>query len=470
MRILHCCEFYPPYVGGMPEVVLKLSTIMQKMGHEVHVATTQDSARSQKPIVEIDGVTIHQFEIEGNISRGIKADPAEVDRYISTVTDKSFDVVVLFAAQQWTCDIALANLQNIPGKKIFVPTGYSALWADSYKPYFDFLNDAIHCFDHSIYLSSDYRDINFAKDRGANNFSVIPNGAAKGEFEPPPTGNKIRTKFGISDGTFLLLSVASHTGIKGHKEMIEAFDTAEVSDSTLLIIGREEKEHGCSLECQRSVKKFNLNKTNQESKKRIILSSLPRSEVVEALFEANLFLFLSNLECSPIVLFEATAAGLPFISTPVGNAVEISRWLSNGLICEAHEDPSHSYGLIRAKTKDASRLIELVKKDYEKEYKPKAQDARKLWLEKFTWEKIAEKYLEVYQSTEKSNSAISQESFNKASSSLLTQLLKDNSALHQEIDNINTSHSMRITAPIRKSRRLISHILSYVKKEGAQPQ
>ena len=55
-------------------------------------------------------------------------------------------------------------------------------------------------------------------------------------------------------------------------------------------------------------------------------------EVVEAFFAADLFLFPSLIECSPLVLFEAAAAGTPFIATDVGNSREIAEWTGAGLI------------------------------------------------------------------------------------------------------------------------------------------
>ncbi len=59
--------------------------------------------------------------------------------------------------------------------------------------------------------------------------------------------------------------------------------------------------------------------------KTVLQTELPRSEVVELFFAADLFIFASKVEYSPLVLFEACAAGLPFVSVPVGNAAEIAR-------------------------------------------------------------------------------------------------------------------------------------------------
>ena len=42
-----------------------------------------------------------------------------------------------------------------------------------------------------------------------------------------------------------------------------------------------------------------------------------------------MFIFTSRIECSPLVLYEASAAGLLFLDLDVGNAREISKWMNS---------------------------------------------------------------------------------------------------------------------------------------------
>ena len=69
--------------------------------------------------------------------------------------------------------------------------------------------------------------------------------------------------------------------------------------------------------------------------RRVLLADPPRDQVVEAYWDADLFVFCSMVECSPLVLFEAMAAGLPFVSLDVGNAAEIAAWSGAGVIVES---------------------------------------------------------------------------------------------------------------------------------------
>ena len=59
---------------------------------------------------------------------------------------------------------------------------------------------------------------------------------------------------------------------------------------------------------------------------RILILNIDREETVAFYQTADLFLFPSNIECSPIVLFEAMASKTPFLVTDVGNSKEIISW------------------------------------------------------------------------------------------------------------------------------------------------
>src|SRR5258708_38266483 len=65
---------------------------------------------------------------------------------------------------------------------------------------------------------------------------------------------------------------------------------------------------------------------------------LRRPDVIRAFLESDLFVFASKVEYSPLVLFEAAAAGTPFLTVPAGNAAEIVRWTGGGQLCPAEVD------------------------------------------------------------------------------------------------------------------------------------
>jgi glycosyltransferase involved in cell wall biosynthesis len=119
---------------------------------------------------------------------------------------------------------------------------------------------------------------------------------------------------------------------------------------------------------------------------------LPRGEVVQAFFAADLFLFPSLIECSPLVLFETSAAATPFISSDVGNAREIAEWTGSGLVAPGKLDETgHTFV-------DVSKAASMVEELFHDSDRRRAMGARgrKTVLERYTWDKIVDQYEAVY--------------------------------------------------------------------------
>ncbi|MGT2429915.1 hypothetical protein ACU4HD_16405 [Cupriavidus basilensis] len=148
MRLLFCCEFYFPSVGGVQEVMRQLAERMVQRGHDVTVATTRLAERS---FSEHNGVRIVEFGISGNAVRGIEG---EVERYREFVTGFDGDAILIKAAQQWTFDALWPVLDEIRARKVFIPCGFSGLYEPTYEQYFRDLPDILRRFDHLIFTPS----------------------------------------------------------------------------------------------------------------------------------------------------------------------------------------------------------------------------------------------------------------------------------------------------------------------------
>ena len=158
---------------------------------------------------------------------------------------------------------------------------------------------------------------------------LIPNGAGADEFEQK-TDVSIRDRLKIPKNHFLILHVGSHTGAKGHKEAIQMLKKSKIKHATFLIVANSFGGGGCTLNCNLAEKIHLFNPFSKVSDKNIMIISLSREETVAAYHDADLFLFPSNIECSPLVLFEAMASKTPFLTTDVGNAKEIIEWTNGG--------------------------------------------------------------------------------------------------------------------------------------------
>ncbi len=383
LKIVHAVESYYPSIGGMQEVVRQLSERMVKNGHQVTVVTRKLSERTEEIV---NGVIIKEFNIQGSEARGLSG---EIQEYREFLLRQEYDVITFFAAQQWATDLALPLLTKLKAKKVFVPTGFSMLYNPVYTKYYENIKKALHHFDMNVFLSDNYRDINFARDNGITKNILIPNGAAKDEFDAE-TGFNIRAKYNLPETEKIILHVGSYTGFKGHIEAIQLFAKAKLRNTTLLLLGNDLNK--LKYDLLRRPRSWKIILILLLQGKKIIMDTVSRKETVQAYKESTWFLFPSNIECSPIVLFECLAAGLPFLTTDVGNAAEIISWTEGGLLLPTDKD-EHGYSHVDIKA--GSEMIRSCLTDQRK-HAILAANGHKAWLEKFSWEIITERYLQLY--------------------------------------------------------------------------
>jgi glycosyltransferase involved in cell wall biosynthesis len=458
MRILFCCEFYFPSVGGVQEVMRQLAERMVQRGHHVTVATTRLAERN---FTEHNGVQIVEFGITGNSVRGMHG---EVDRYREYVKAFDGDAIMIKAAQQWTFDALWPVLDSIRTRKVFIPCGFSGLYEPSYSTYFQDLPPVLGKFDHLIFYAERYRDIDFAREHHLEQRTILPNGACDIEFSVPkdPT---FRRRHNIPEDSFVFLTVGSMTGVKGHKEIAEAFSRllngrrnvtlllngnpppapavvvtqpaadggkgsqaiAATGKALGFLGGRVRRVSGLAWRSFGVLRREGLagikgriyslaaiqleaagrihwlphnmrkagdpirywtERANRQPHKQVLKVDLDRKELVQAYMNADLFVFASNIEYSPLVLFETAAAGTPFLSVPVGNSEEIARWTGGGVICPA---PKDDRGYTRA---DPGQFAAEMKRlmDSPALLKELGSTARARWEEQFSWARIADRY------------------------------------------------------------------------------
>lgn len=422
LSILLACEFYAPSVGGVQEVMRQIAERLVDRGHSVTVATTWLQERTTE---QINGVDIAQFSIAGNAVAGLSG---EVERYRQFLVDARFDLVMVKAAQQWTFDAMIAVLDRLRMKSVFIPCGFSKLFEPEYEDYYRDMPRALRKFDRLVFYATHYRDIDFARQHGIDSFCVLPNGADEREFSVP-RDPAFRRRHSIPEEAFLLITVGNVNVQKGHHELLESLPwITRARPVFLLMIGARPSATSKGLALARQVRAAIgargpaglidlmrrllsrareaasrpveqsaprasldtlLARANKPGKApRAALMALPRAEVLQAYLNADLFVFASNVEYSPLVLFEAAAAGLPFLSVPVGNAAEIAEWTGCGIICPAPQD-ARGYTRASAETLGAS-ISQLV----EDPARLQALGAvgRQRFLESYTWEAITRRY------------------------------------------------------------------------------
>jgi glycosyltransferase involved in cell wall biosynthesis len=382
VKILHTVEFYSPSVGGAQEVVRRVSEAFVRRGHDVTVATTRLPARTTRTL---NGVRIEEFDVSGNAVRGLVG---ELDRYRGFVADGPWDVVMTYAAQQWTMDALLPVLDDVRAATVLAPCGFSALRDPAYGDYFRDLPIALVKWDHLIFHSDTYQDVEFARRAGLTRYSVVPNAAEPTEFEAADP-EAFRAEHGLSPDTPLLLTVGSHTGIKGHALVLDALRALRADGVVLALVGNTVHGRGCLWDCRRRALALRL---ASRGRRRALLLDPPRPEVAAAYRAADLFVFGSEIECSPLVLFEAMAAETPFVTVDCGNASEIAAWGGAGVVVPSSR---RSDGRVVASATELARAIERLLADAPARA-AMAEAGREAARERFNWDAVAGEYERVY--------------------------------------------------------------------------
>jgi glycosyltransferase involved in cell wall biosynthesis len=107
----------------------------------------------------------------------------------------------------------------------------------------------------------------------------------------------------------------------------------------------------------------------------IVDGSAPRA-VEGAIAAADLFLFTSHVECAPLVILEAMAAGVPWVSYDVGNVRE----LAGGIVATSFDE------LVAA----AAQILDGARPDL-------GEEGREAWESDHRWETIVPRYESIFE-------------------------------------------------------------------------
>lgn len=149
-------------------------------------------------------------------------------------------------------------------------------------------------------------------DRGVTRkkISVIAN--AVEQHESPTQGelDALRMSLGMEQRDRIILSVGRLSGEKGHSELIEAFRALAKSNNNLRLLLVGDGGEAVRLKAEA-----------RDLGDRVVFAG-HRKDAWPFYHLAEIFVLPSHTEGSPLVLFEAMAAGLPIVATAVGGIPE----------------------------------------------------------------------------------------------------------------------------------------------------
>ena len=357
-NILLCAQNYAPSIGGVQEVTRQIAERLAAAGCQVTVATTSFPGRPDDHIA--GGVRVVSFAMGGNRVRGLTG---ETDRYRAFVRNGGFDAVLINAAQQCMLDALLEDLAVITARKYLIPCGFSALHDPAYADYFAWMPDWLAQFDGLVFCSTTHADYDFAAGHGLPHLHFIPNGADEREFEGLEEGG-LRSKLGLHPDIPIISTVGTLIVAKGHWDLLRGF--ARLRSPAALVINANDSALSHAARLKRLARTLlsgklplrweaALHNAIAGPHRPVRIVDLARPDVL-ALYRASaLFALCSHREYSPLVLFEAAAAGTPFLSTPAGNAAEIAQWTGGGVILPAETD---AVGDVRASAATVAKALQ----------------------------------------------------------------------------------------------------------------
>jgi phosphatidylinositol alpha 1,6-mannosyltransferase len=351
-------ERYAPAIGGAERVAQRVSEGLAARGHEVHVVTGATPGPA-----ELGGVHVHRLPVAGNEVRGISGDGKVV---VETIDSVRPDLVFNYASQTWATDCCLPLLKRATRPcMVLAPCGFSGLHKRRYASYFAEMPARLHRYDGLILHSTVYQDWNFAAEAGVERMFVVPNGA-----DPPASGATLRDQ--ISSGS-LAVTVGSHVYSKGHRDFARAIHALGRGRSLTGVIVAPERHgldalRGCQLAC--------TTRSRLRGGKLRVLDGTAPDVVADAFAAADLFLFTSHVECAPLVILEAMAAGTPWVSYDVGNVSELPGGLMAG-------DFAHLLG-------NARRILDGSHREL-------GAQGHAAWQRDHRWEHIVERYESVFE-------------------------------------------------------------------------
>ncbi|WP_308197118.1 glycosyltransferase family 4 protein [Anaeromyxobacter sp. SG17] len=357
LRILITAPTFPPCSDGVAHVTWEHASALVDRGHSVTVAT--QLRRDRVPSAD-SRISVVQFDVSGNANARTRYS-GEIDRYVDFIGGFDCDLIACHCWQIWSTDLAARAFRRARAPKVLVSHGVSAntrvTWPRGipsyvlWRPYVWWgMPSIMRSFDRILFLSEREDADRFYDRRLARRLGIesatVPNGCWPNLT--PGRDERFRRRHRVTTRR-LVLCVGKYDRMKNEEEAVRAFMDARVPDCTLVLIGPRENAYSNNL--------TNMWRPPTASTELRVLSGLEASEIREAYRAADLFVTFSRTEYLPLVILDAMASGVPFVSSdvgcvgdlPGGVVVRTSRELAARIRCLMSDDQ------LRARLSDLGR-------------------------------------------------------------------------------------------------------------------
>jgi D-inositol-3-phosphate glycosyltransferase len=302
MKILIVSHYFPPHIGGIGVVAENQAKHLVKNGHEVHVITSNCSAKAG--VSEKDGYKIHRIRVSNFFEDRMGA-PFPIFSpslfYRTYKLAKEVDVIHVhdsfyissFVAALWAKILKkplflTQHVAMVPHPKPLVMKAQSLVYKTTGA--FIFRNS-----NKVVVFNERVKDFLINAGVPATKILDIHNGVDFELFHPPTAKQKnvLRQKYNLPSEKILALFVGRFVPKKGFRKLLEAVG----EDYVIVFVGGDRPD---------SVK---------PDHRAIFLGSLSQIETAEIYQACDLFVLPSEGEGFPLSIQEAMASGLPVITT-----------------------------------------------------------------------------------------------------------------------------------------------------------
>lgn len=307
----------PAPFGGLESVVQALSIGLRRAGSSVHVlAVVHPSANTRAFFAPLEtaGVRVH---VLGATKRGYRKERTEMQRRISSVRP---DVVHTHGFRPDVVDAPVARAERLPT----ITTVHGFVRTTPRIRFYEWLQRrAFRKFDAVLAVSRPLFDELADSGVGLDRLHLVPNAWSPTQT-PPLDQVEAREELDLDPGTPIVGWVGRLSKEKAPDLMIDAMAMPELKHVTVCFVG-----DGPLMEAAQS-------RARTQGVERRVRFAGPIREAFRLMPAFDALAISSHTEGTPVVLFEATAAGVPVIATAVGGIPAV---LGDGFNLVAPGDP-----------------------------------------------------------------------------------------------------------------------------------
>ncbi len=337
VKILITTPHYLPSLDGVSIAVAAQARLLTTLGHEVTIFTAvTPEAQGEREGPE---ALLRRFDIAGCNHPWVPL-RGDLENYRRSVLSSNFEVIIVHA---WACATTDALLEVWPilaTRLIFcshgsVITSIKLLWKSPHmwigwlryhRSVFPFVlkRSAAAVFLADLDDRERFWDVDVAKKMCPERVTFIPNCIDLGVMDEIPRD----FDFGLeSSSSCVILCVGRFTKEKNQQALMRAVRELDLVGVSVIFVGPQQNEYADGLLSE-------WRSTPRPSGECKIFSALSRRDTLRAIKTADLLVSTSKTECQPLVILEAMAFGVPFVSTNVGCVDE----LRGGLVASSFAD------------------------------------------------------------------------------------------------------------------------------------